>query len=68
MKGITMNPSDHDLLIQLITKVDILEKIFTNHLHTHATYTIMMFSVMIGALGTMVWRFVCNRHNGKTAK
>lgn len=52
------NVSDHDILLQLTTKMDNLRQSFDNHLAHHFTYTILMFSTVIGALGTIFWYII----------
>ncbi len=43
---------DHDLLIEVNTKQDILMQQFTNHLQHHFRYNILAWSITLGALIT----------------
>lgn len=45
--------SDHDLLIKVDTKQDILIQQFNNHLQHHFRYNILAWSITLGALITM---------------
>lgn len=42
--------SDHDLLIVMNTKLDILEKQFSNHLKHHFLFTLSAWGVTLAAL------------------
>lgn len=45
------NHSDHDLLIILVTKVEALEKQFSNHLRHHFVYTLALFTALLSVVG-----------------
>ena len=60
--------TDHDLLIQIIEQVKYLQLSFDNHLVTHATYTLLMFGTMFGAIGTLIWNFISQRRNNKRSR
>ena len=47
--------TDRELLIEIKTKLDELEKQFSNHLSTHAKYTYLAFTSLIGVLITLLF-------------
>lgn len=46
--------TDHDLLIRIDERTEDLEKQFSNHLQHHFRYSILAWTVTLGALVTMV--------------
>lgn len=51
--------TDHDMLIQLCEKVDLIYVLLTNHLEHHARYTMALLVALIGtttAIGLQFWR------------
>lgn len=47
-------PSDHDLLIELNEKVEILDKHFTNHLAHHWAVTLVLLTSLLGLVATVL--------------
>lgn len=45
--------TNRELLIEIKTKLDELEKQFSNHLATHQKYTFLAFSTLIGMIVTL---------------
>ena len=46
--------NDHDLLIRIDERMEDMEKQFANHLQHHFKYSILAWTVTLGALVTMV--------------
>ena len=44
---------DHDILVKIDTKLNILNTNFNNHLNTHAKYTYLAFSTLLGTIITL---------------
>lgn len=42
--------SDHDLLITLNAKVDVIVKMLDNHLHHHFLYNIALFTALLAVI------------------
>lgn len=45
--------SDHDLLIRIDERTEILERHFDNHLKHHFRYNLLAWSVALGAIVTL---------------
>ena len=46
--------NDHDLLIQIDTKLSALQTGFSNHLAHHFRYNILAYTVSIGAIVSLI--------------
>jgi len=46
--------TDHDLLIQIITKIDMFQTMMTNHLHHHTIYTLALFTAFLSLCGGII--------------
>jgi hypothetical protein len=53
--------TDHDLLIQLNDKVDMIGLLLTNHLHHHFIYTVTLFGAFFSTMTAFVLYWLKNR-------
>jgi len=49
-----MEDSDHDLLIKVNVKQDMLMNQFNNHLKHHRVYTLLAFSTSLGLIVSLI--------------
>jgi len=49
------NRNDHDLLIEISTKLDELKAQFNNHLVHHGKYSYLVIATLIGLVIAMKW-------------
>ena len=45
-------------MAQIEGQLDRMENMFTNHLHTHAKYTCLAFTTLIGMIATLILMLV----------
>lgn len=50
-----MKDDDHDLLIRIDTKLDLLQKQFSNHLKHHFVYTLALFTSLLSVIGAVIF-------------
>ena len=49
-----MNDTDHDLLIRIDTKLDVLQAGFANHLRHHWAMGVVVLTATLGLIGALV--------------
>lgn len=59
--------TDHDLLIQLCEKVDLIYEMLTNHLEHHQALNIMAWGIAFTAIIALVAVVFKNKKNKKTS-
>ena len=52
--------NDHDRLVEMNTKLDLLMGQFTNHLKHHFLYTLTAFSVTLTAIAALIVTVIMN--------
>lgn len=60
--------TDHDMLVQLCEKVDLIYVLLTNHLEHHARYTLALLIALIGVFSSFGLQWLRNKSPAKKAQ